>query len=547
MVRFRWWPMRGVDPRDALLVAGLLAWAAALVAVRFDYVQSPGGARGTQALTYGVPLALIALTLLHRPSRTSALPLVAGAAAAVALALLVPSHLSTSPKYALAVPAVVVGAYLTNRYPTTSLALIFLITGTYGSIKAFTGIPADSVTDKVIDGVWAGIVGRLLVGRRGLTVRPTPALLMLGAFLGITIIAVFTTSSLANGIRAFRLAPLFLSMVLVIGYGGFGKRTLALLARAMVVVSLLVAAYAALRWAIGTSGKEQALQKTAFQQQYNRIAVTNDLKVQGSLPNGALLGLWLACTIPLQVAAAISWRGIFRWLALAGLPLAVIGLLGSAQRGAAAAVVAGGLTVIVVQVLSRGSRGPRLGVAIGAAVLLIASAVVAVPAVLNNPQKRARYTNLLTPSQDEPIQERLNKWRTTLTALRGRPFGYGLGAANPRVIPHRFADVAYYEVDNSFLMIAYDQGIAAMIVFAVAMLLLLVELLRHAVWTRGPDSSVLAAGAAGTLVAMLIEFMTANFVATPPVVAGWMVVGLGAAQLGRVAARPVTQVGAVTP
>jgi hypothetical protein len=514
-----------------LMVAALLAWASVVSALHLGFARAPGGAATIDTLTYAVPVALAAVALLRRTEAPS-LAFLAGAAWAVTLAVTLPPDISRDPKLALAIPAAALGGVVAHRFPTMTLSLMFLMAGTYGSLQAFTGVPGDSVMDKLIDTSWVGVLGALLIGRRTVRVRPTPALFMLGGFLLVCVLDVFATAPIGSGIRALRLAPLFLSVVLLVGYGGFSRRTLDVLARVMVVICLVVAAYAALRWAIGTSGKERALQRTALDRQYNKLAFTSDTKVQGSLPNGVLLGLWMACTIPLLVAAAMGWRGIFRVIAVVALPLSVIGLLGSAQRAGLAGAAAGGVTILVVHLLSRGSRGPRLGIAVTAVLFLLVSATVVYPKVLDNPEKQKRYENLLTPSQDAPFQERLTKWRATLDEIQQEPFGHGLGAGNPNAIPHRFADIANQEIDNSYLMIAYDQGLAVLVLFAAGMLVLLTELLRHALWTRAPGGSVMAAAAAGTLVAMLAEFMANDFIYAPPVVAGWMVVGLGVAQFG---------------
>lgn len=525
-----------------MLVAAFSAWAAAIVLMRFGSPSPPLTGAVGQLLAYGVPIALVGAAVLRR-STHGVLPLVAGAACALSAAAALPSHYAESPKLGLAIPALVVGAFVTRRFPTTALAVIFFITGTYGSIAAFTGLPAVSVADAVIEGLWAGVVGRLLIGRHYAALRPTLALYMLAGFIGVSFLAVFGTTPVSSGIRAFRLAPLYLSVVLLVGYGPFRVNTLEKLMRVMVLVSLLVAAYATLRWAIGTSAKEQALQRTSLSRQYNHLAVSNDLKLQGSLPNGNLLGLWVACTLPFLVAVAISWRGIFRIVAAAAIPLSGIALLGSSQRAGTIAVVAGSLTIVVVHVLSRGFRGPRLGVAIAAALLLIVGGSVIYPAVVNNPQKRKRYENILTPGQDGSFQARLTKWDTTLRQLRGKPFGFGLGAGDPIAVPHRFADIGAQEVDNSYLMVAYDQGLAVMAFFIATMLVLLVELLRFAVWTRAPGPAALSTAAVGTLVAILVEFMSADYIYARPMIAGWMIVGLGVAQFGSRRTQPAVQAG----
>jgi hypothetical protein len=70
-----------------------------------------------------------------------------------------------------------------------------------------------------------------------------------------------------------------------------------------------------------------------------------------------------------------------------------------------------------------------------------------------------------------------------------------------------------------------------MALFVIALFVILIELMRHAIWTRGPGPSSITKAAAGTVVAIVVEFMGANYYAFRPVVAGWMVVGLGVAQL----------------
>jgi hypothetical protein len=526
---------RGWDALSVLLVGAFAVWAAAVLAMWFGGLHASGAVR--LALTLGVPPLVVAAALLGRWD-LPVLPALAGAACAIPAAVLIPPIAGARPALGLAIPALALGGLVTHRFPAASLGLVFAITGTYGTLTAFTGVAVVSIGEAVLGGLWAGIVGRLLIGRRAMALRPTPAFVLLAAFMLMTLAAFVFTQPTGAGIRALRLAPLYLSPLLLVGYGGFRDETLGKLARVMVAVSFVVAAYAALRWAIGTSDKERALQTTDFARQYNQLAETGDTKLQGSLPNGNLLGLWTACTTPFLVAAAVSWRGGLRALAIAALPLSAIALLGSSQRVAAAAVVAGSLTVIVLHVISRGFRGPRLGVAIAAVVALAVTAALVVPAVLDNPEKRKRYENILTPQQDVPFQERVIKWQQTLDALDGKPFGFGLGAGNGIAIPHRFADIASQEIDNSYLLIAYDQGLLVMAFFIVTLLVLLLELIRHAVWTRGPTGAALAGAAAGTLVAMAIEFLGANYVSTRPIVAGWMIVGLGVAQLRASRAAP---------
>ena len=517
--------------RDVGVWAGFAAWLGSLFAMFAGYLKVPAGSTVPNLMLFGIPVAFGLYALLRR-SEVGAFPLMAGIAVALMVAWLSPLWITQNPKLAYAVPLAVIGGFIAQRWPAATFATIFVLSGTYGSITAFTGIHADSVADKVIDAAWAGLIGRLLLGRQLLRVRPTPAFFMLLAFVVISFIAALTTTPMSAGIQAFRFAPLYISVVLLLGYGSFDDRALERLTQAMVIACSLIAGYAALRWAIGPSGKESALQSSAFAKQYNQLAYTGDIKLQGSLPEGNSLGLWTACTIPFLIAMTISLRGWIRIVAAGSLPLAVIALFGSQNRAALAAVIVGALLIVVIHVLSRGFRGPRLGIATLAALVLIGSGAFLYPALINNPEKQKRYSNLLTPSQDQPFQERLNKWRSVFDDVSHHPFGHGLGAGNPSAIFHRFEDIGYYVIDNSYLMVAYDQGLLVLAFMVLTFLVLLVELLSYAIWTRGPTRSALCTAAVGTLVAMLVVFTAANSIVYPVIVTGWLIVGLGVAQFG---------------
>jgi hypothetical protein len=522
--------LRRVDTGSVLVTAAFAIWATATITAWFAPAGMPGGLLIPGLLAFGVPPVLGGLA--QRRSQHAAFVVVAGAAWAVPMGLLFARFVHVSPKVAYALPVVALAGMFASRFPRACMAGLVVIAGAYGTIDAYTGYHSLSVADLLLAALWISIVGRILFGRRTLPIRLSPALFLLGAYMALTIVLVFATSPLSQGIRGFRLSTFHLSALIVIGYGAFQARTLKGLARAVAVICLFVGAYATLRWVIGPSAKERAVnQSSDFFRIYNQTT-GGDAKVQGSLPNGQQLGVWMSCAIPFLVAMALAWRGRFQIVVLAALPVSLIGLLGSGQRTAIAAVIAGCLTILVVHIVSRGFPGPRLGVALATAVALIAAATVVYPAVVNNPDKRQRYANLLTPGEDLPFQERLFKWRQVLSDLKGHPFGFGIGTGDAAAIPRRFVDQANYNIDNSYLMLAWDQGLIMMGFFIVTLLVLLVELLRHAVWTRGPSAAAFATAAAGTLVSMLVEMMGSTHIDSPAIIAGWVIVGLGVAQYG---------------
>lgn len=518
------------DARTALAVGVFALWLTFVVLEWGRLVALPLSHGVVYALIVGAPpLAVVAAVLSRSP--TPRLPLLAGLACAVSAALLLVPLISRSPAIALAIPAVVIAALATHRFPTASLAATFLLASAYGSIDAFTGVPPGQVLDVILGGLWVGVFGQMILGRRRVRVRPTPAAVLLGAFVLMTLAAVLSADSVELGLRAFRFCGWHLSAVFLIAYGSFSERTLEGLRRAMAVVILLVAGYAAFRWALGhPSARESNLLGNAQQLQYDKVGTASERKLLGSFPDGTELGLWTACTIPFLIAMAVGARGKLRAVCLAALPLALVALFGSNQRNAAAAAAAGVATIVVVHLLSRGFRGPRLGVALAAVAVLMVSAVAIYPHVIDNPDKRQRYSNLLDPGHDPSFQERLQKWRQVIADLDGKPFGYGLGTGDSAAIPQTVVRLGADEIDSSYFKIAYEQGLLVLAFFVFALVVLLVELLRHALWTRAPGPAALTAAAAGTLVSMMVVFVGAIHIDRLAITTGWMIIGLGMAQ-----------------
>jgi O-antigen ligase len=263
-------------------------------------------------------------------------------------------------------------------------------------------------------------------------------------------------------------------------------------------------------------------------------------KLQGSLPNGSVLGLWAAVTLPFCFAAALAMRGRIRLVAMAAVPLLAIGLLGSSVRTASVAAVAGVSLVLLLYQLSRAFPGPRLGTGAAALVGFAVAVVLIYPATAGNtPEKRARYEKVLSPSTDASFQERRFKWSSALHDSPRHPLGHGLGTAGIRAGNQRFIPASTGgDVDNSYVMVAFEQGVPAMIFLIFALVLLLVGLMRRAVWTRSPERAAVAIGAAGTLVALMLMFVTRLYIESLASLAAWLIVGLGVAQFSRVQRKP---------
>jgi hypothetical protein len=145
---------------------------------------------------------------------------------------------------------------------------------------------------------------------------------------------------------------------------------------------------------------------------------------------------------------------------------------------------------------------------------------------------------LTANTNDVSVAQHQYKWTEAFRDLSGHPFGYGLGTApagytsnappTPFVLP-----VTGFSVDNGFLKIALEQGFAVMLVFAVGLALLAGGLARGGLASPDPTEATIALGAAGAAVSFLVLEGAGAFADGIPAIAGWVMIGLGVAQLAR--------------
>jgi O-antigen ligase len=238
----------------------------------------------------------------------------------------------------------------------------------------------------------------------------------------------------------------------------------------------------------------------------------------------------MAPVITFCLAALLSTKGRWRLIALAGLGLCTLALLASQVRSGLPALIAGGVVVLALFQLSRGFPGARLGITAAALVCAVGATAVAFTLALGSDQARERYTVLTTPGKDPSVQRRLQKWRDTLDTIRDAPFGEGMGASGRGLRFQRFRSLSTSNLDNSYLKIAFDQGIFVLLLFAVAVLLLLYGLAYRALATVDPAKAGVAIGACGALTAFLVMCGTGIYIEGLPALAVWMLVGIGVGQ-----------------
>jgi hypothetical protein len=124
------------------------------------------------------------------------------------------------------------------------------------------------------------------------------------------------------------------------------------------------------------------------------------------------------------------------------------------------------------------------------------------------------------------------KWEAALEDVREHPFGQGLGSASLQpTIRDEFISAATRALDNSYLKIAFEQGLAMMVLFAIAMLLVFLQLVIGAMRAVRAEAAAMAAGASGALLSAMAVYYTGMEYEDAISLAPWMAVGLGAAFL----------------
>lgn len=518
---------------DTLLACLLFViWAIPSVALRLHLVAAPRGAVFIQlVLLLLLPGTLVLRLLISRRPAGHVIGPATGLIAIGAMALILAPALARSPLVALLPLAIVIPGVIVARFPAAATILTFAASGTYGTVEAYTGVSASALADTAVTGLWVALIGGLLFKQRREAYVLTPGVLAVCAFIALSVVVMPFAPEQQDAFNTLRLSVFHMSVFLVIAYWAWTPRAEDRIVKAILLVALVVGAYATLRWAIGPGAKEEDLITAGGDgARYNKLEGGDD-KVQGSLPNGQELGLWTSIVLPFCVASALALRGWVRLVAALAVPFCLIGLLGSGQRTGVIAVVAGVLVVLVLNQAARAFPGARLGTAGAAIVALMVCGAFLFAAVADTPEKAERYRSILTPGQDYPLQERLFKWSNAFADIDGYPFGRGLGTTGSGSGDlQRFSGNAAHEVDNSYVAIAYEQGTWVMIFFILALALVLMGLVRAAIWSKVRSSAILAIGASGTLTAVMIEFVGNLFLRRTGMLAAWVIIGLGIAQ-----------------
>lgn len=512
------------------VAGGLAGWTAVVAVSRLDPAKLTLAGQTRHAIVFG-PLLVLGLAALF-DARVAALRpvrLVLGWMAIVVLADVLAPRIANGSTTLLAAPAVPLAAVVFTRRPALGITVAFAISGVFGFLIAFFHFPVEKAIQLVLASMLIGLVWNALVRGRDYSIRVSLGFLLVGLYVYVTLIQTVIDSGNQVAVKGFMTSTWFVAAAILIGLAGWRRDVHERIAKALIVVAVVVGAYALYRWIFGVSVTE-----------FNEFGATKfnyvggKLRLLGSFPTGQDLGGWTALVIPFCLAAALTFRDRWRLVALLGAGLCAIGLVGSQLRIAAVAVALGALTVVLLHEASRGFAGRRLGSTATAVVAMVALAIVAfqVTGGSSDPITHS-YSSLFHPNRSDPsVDERLYKWDAAIRDLRDHPFGYGMGTANAnsRTRLPSVTDIGQSDVDNGYLRVALEQGFLIMVIFAAALLVLTIDFVRVGLSIQGQFPAGVVIGAAGTMVSLIVLLWAGAFQDGPRALPIWIIAGLALAQ-----------------
>ena len=516
----------------AAVLAGLCGWT--VLAVGGQAGEFPRLGSGEDLVAYGVPAVLFLFVLLSPRSRWLATFSLAWTAT-FAAALQGLDIVGGEPVYAVA-PLVVAGAgALALRWPVPTLVIALFLSGTYNTIKLYTPVETGLTMDLLLAGAWLALAYAYLSGRERPPTGMSPAFFLIGLFLAATVVEALAAENLSRSMFALRGSAWLMSILFLVPLWASTPRRREILFRSALVVGAVVAAYAMLRWAIGPGDKEEArvLEESA---NYSTTDL-GEVKLLGSLPNAQALTLWAAAMFSFSLAAALSPIGT-RWRILAAVVAGMCGcaVFGADVRFGMVAAAAGGAVVLVLFACARGFSGRRV-MPLAAVIVIgtVGAGLFVSTKLAAEGTSGTRFRNLVTdPIADNSVQQRFVKWRTLLAEVDDKPFGKGVGASGAAEKKYaRFSSAASLDPDSSYVKIAYDQGFVMLVLFAAAVLSLLIALTLATLALSNSGAAAAALGGCGALVAFIVAMSAGSHYEGLVAAGPWLLVAIGCTTLVR--------------
>jgi hypothetical protein len=530
------WDLRSFSGRQILLATAVTAiWATVGLAVHTGQVEIPHAPIIFEACGPALCALLVVLGRARGPLWLAALGI-----GAVSLAF-IGERFSGDPAVALGVLAAVVIAPVCLRLPATAVLVAVLLTATFGSVRAFAGISVSPILDLILAGLWIGLASRILARRSQGVLMPAGAFLLL-AFVVVTAVQILAAPSLSIGMQSFHTTAWYLLLFFLIAFADWDDATYDRIARGVVMIAVLVGGYAVLRMIIGPAPDEEV---GALREAPNLIG--ESLGLFGSFFSRHQLAAWCGTVIPFLVLFGVTSRSRWRLIAYCAAVVCTIALFATGIRaGFIGAVI--GLGALAFLPVSRS----RSGIGIGTVALMVIGAItigaIAFSVALQDPLGRGRYSAILTPSDDAAYNARIETWNRVLDDVEENPLGHGLGSAGglQQNSGTTSTSLGSEAIDNSYLLIAYQQGVWVAALFIAGILGLLIGLIRRSVSCPDPRRAGLGLASAAGLASLVFILFTGDYVEGYNSVLGWVLAGLGVAQFVRMAPARVPETPAQT-
>lgn len=443
-------------------------------------------------------------------------------------AFMVVAVASAQPLLAFAVPLILLAGIVAARFPALMLALAVLLTGTAGTITAFTPLAPNGLLDLVLLSLWAGVAGTYVFGRAEARVWLWPALIPLILYIALTVTAIPFAEPALLGINSFRASAWYMCLAVLVAIAPWGRATHIRIARGIVVVALAVGAYCLFRWITGPSDSETFVVRLANP----GVPTATALRFFGSFQGANQLAAWAATTIAFCLPLALGWRGHWRLAALVAIvPLAIV-LFAADTRTGIVAVAMGVVVSFSLYLLCPAFPG-RLPLGLAA---LLAIATLGIGAysitVATSPDTAQRFESLFDPTDDQTYQIRTSRWQQAINEIEEEPLGHGLGTSGTVAIfenPTRLVGPAI--LDSSYLKVGIEQGVVVMVMLILALLGLLGALAYRAVHCADRQRAPLMIGACGALAATMVMGYSSHYFEGSGIALTWIIVGLGVAQV----------------
>ena len=445
----------------------------------------------------------------------------------ISLAYLATSLGGANPAILFAPLVIALSAVICRRYTVQSIFVLALLSGSYGTAAATFKVGVGPLIHLILAGLWAGIIWRVVTKRRTRALRAWPAMILVGVYMAVTLLEITTAESFYIGIRSISVSQWYMLVFLVVAYTSLTSAELLKLGRLFVAVATAVGGYATMRHFTGPSAAESAY-AFATGGNYNTLD-GHTLSLFGSFGGRHDLAVWTSCAVPLCIGCALGWRDRWRYIAMLGAAFCVFDLIDTDVRAAIPAVLAGIVVTFALYALTPAFGRQRLGVAV-----ISVSAVAAVGVALFlalGVNSNGHYTGLLHPTQDSSFSERTYKWSGAIRDITHHPAGMGLGSAGRVHIQYgRFFLTSNETIENSYLVIAYQEGFIVMSLFVLMLLAVLGTLAARTITTRSQAKATLAIGPVGALVSFMVMMMNGPYVEGIPALWIWLILGLGVAQ-----------------